>query len=96
MQQESCWKRPGISYVRTYQRVKHWSAVIRVEHGSENGWLSDIVMGFKNYWIWQLVFDGVGLYEANDSGSKHQSSVYVIQVILAKETIWLKPMLPNY
>lgn len=59
-------------------------------------WLSNIVMGFKNYWIWQLVFDGVGLYEANHSGSKHQSSVYVIQVILAKETIWLKPMLPNY
>ena len=49
--------------------------MIRVENWSENGWLLNIVMGygirtyiFQNYWIWQLVLDGVGLYEANDSG----------------------------
>ena len=37
---------------------------------------------FKNYWIWQLVLDGVVeidvAYEANDSGSKQfSSSVYL-------------------
>ena len=37
---------------------------------------------FKNYWIWQLVLDGVVdidvAYEANDSGAKQfSSSVYL-------------------
>ena len=40
----------------------------------------------KHYWIWQLVLVGVvdmnvG-YEANDSGSKHPSSVYLSYFIL--------------
>ena len=40
----------------------------------------------KNYWIWQLVHEGVvdmnAGYEANDSGSKHSSSVYPSYFIL--------------
>ena len=40
----------------------------------------------KHYWIWQLVLDGavdinVGC-EANDSSSKHPSSVYLSYFIL--------------
>ena len=43
----------------------------------------------KHYWIWQLVLDGVvdmnvG-YEANDSGSKHSSSVYLSYFVLYSE-----------
>ena len=41
---------------------------------------------FKNYWIWQLILDGVvdmnvG-YEANDSGSKHSSGIYLSYFML--------------
>ena len=58
---------------------------------------------FKNYWIWQLVLDGVvdmdvG-YKASDPGSKHNSGVFLfhfyIHVILLKETIWFQSMLSN-
>ena len=43
----------------------------------------------KHYWIWQRVLDGVvdmnvG-YEANDSGSKHSSSVYLSYFVLYSE-----------
>ena len=41
---------------------------------------------FKNYWIWQLVLDGVvdmGVdYKANDLGSKHYSGVFLSYFIL--------------
>ena len=76
--------------------------MIRVEQRPENGWLSNIVMGygirtyiFQNYWIWQLVLDGVGLYEANDLGCQSitvlfDSCLCSSCIILLNETFCLK------
>ena len=62
---------------------------------------------FKNYWIWQLVLDGVvdmdvG-YKASDPGSSITVEFFyftfilhskvVLHVILLKETIWFRSLL---